>query len=95
MKLIPNGDNEVFLSIFPIRGNLTVPTEPDWYDDDSSMYSMKLIPNGDNEAFLNISPFRENITVSAESGWRRLSSNIILVSLECTFPCLHVTCNKK
>ena len=81
MKLIPNGDNEVFLSIFPIRGNLTVPTEPDWYDDDSSMYSMKLIPNGDNEAFLNISPCRGNLTVSTESGWRIHIANYFYLSL--------------
>ena len=41
--MIPNGDNEAFLSVCPIRGNLTVPTEPDWGNDDRSMYSIKLI----------------------------------------------------
>ena len=54
VKLIPNGDKQAFLSISPFRGNLTVPTEPVWCDDDRSIYSIKLIPNGANEAFLSI-----------------------------------------
>ena len=80
--MIPNGDNEAFLSIWPIRGNLTVPTEPDCSGDDRSIYSIKLIPNGDNEAFLNIWAIRGNLTVSNESEWLGLSINIILVSLD-------------
>ena len=64
--MIPNGDNEAFLSVCPIRGNLTVPTEPDWGNDDRSMYSIKLIPNGGNEAFLNILPFIGYLTAAPE-----------------------------
>ena len=49
-----------------------MPTEPDWSDNDRSIYSSKLIPNGANEACLNILPFRGNLTVPTEPGWRFL-----------------------